>query len=398
VLAQTVYASLLVPCCLYAATQGFRQFVVMRASFCVVFALIHLTILRTRFKISPLAILSNLKTPAIASLLMGAFAYVTRILTNGVLLKDLIAIALCIVFYVLLLSLFPDVRSIIAIPIRSIRFFLRQDAGRILPDKAFLSILYRIRVGRKLNWKTPVSFNEKLQWLKLHNRKPEYTAMVDKYAAREYIANKAAHEYLVPLLGVWDRFEDIDFSKLPEQFVLKCTHDSGSVFICKDRNRFDLETVEHKMRRALKKNYYYYSREWPYKHVTPRIIAEQYMQGEWYDYKLFCFHGKVKCTYVTVGSASFHDRRYTFFDNYWNIMPFCVNFPRLESPVAKPHYFAKMVAIAESVSKDIPFLRVDFFEIQQKLYIGELTFYPEGGFGVFQPYEYDELLGSWLAL
>ena len=171
-----------------------------------------------------------------------------------------------------------------------------------LPDETILKIKFKDRIGKELNLKKPKTFNEKLQWLKLYDRNPAYTKLVDKYEVRKHIAKTIGQEYLIPLLGVWDTFEDINFSKLPNQFVLKCTHDSGGLIICTDKNRLDIDAARKKINKCLKRNYYYPGREWPYKNVKPRIICEKYMVDEsgteLKDYKFMCFNGEVKCIFV----------------------------------------------------------------------------------------------------
>jgi len=270
-----------------------------------------------------------------------------------------------------------------------------------LPDDEYLRIVYRKYIKKELNLENPQTFNEKLQWLKLYDRKSEYTMMADKYEVRKYIADKIGEEYLIPLIGVWDKFADIDFDQLPSQFVLKCNRDSGSVVVCKDKNTYDFESAKFKLVKAFNYNYFYNFREWPYKNIIPKIIAEEYLydlSGEINDYKLYCYNGKVKCTNVNSGRNSKSGVKYTFFDNDWNRLPFKCIYENDERNISKPQYFEMMTNLAEKLAANVPFLRVDFFEINKKLYIVELTFYCEGGFGKFEPDLYDEMLGSWLIL
>lgn len=280
-------------------------------------------------------------------------------------------------------------------------FFEKLENESAIEDETFLQILSEHRFGKKLNLKDPKTFNEKLQWLKLHDRKPIYTQMADKYEARKYITRVIGDEYLVPLLGVWDNCDGIDFDKLPRQFVLKCTHDSGSAIICKDKGSFDIEAAKLKLNDRLRKNYYWNEREWQYKNIEPKIIAEAYLEdaaGELFDYKLMCFNGKVKCTYVRSGQGAAESIRITFFDNNWNRLHFCNNYPNDEREFAKPANFKKMIEIAEKLSKDISYLRVDFYEVKQKLYIGEMTFHEYAGNNRLVPEIYNEILGSWIKL
>lgn len=267
-------------------------------------------------------------------------------------------------------------------------------------DKVALKIKYKAVFGRKLNLKNPQTFNEKLQWLKLYNRKPEYTTMVDKYAAKKYVANIIGEEYIIPTLGVWEKFDDINFDDLPNQFVLKTTHGSGDVVICKDKNTFDKESAKKKLTKALKTDFYKISREWPYKNVPRRIIAEQYMEcenGQLNDYKLFVFNGHVKCCFVV--TDRFSSQMYvTFFDRSGALMPFERGYPSKKEGLQLPPEYEKMIDLAEKLAKDVPFLRVDFYNVNNIIFLGELTFFPGGGFEQFNPDDWDCRLGEWLQL
>lgn len=250
----------------------------------------------------------------------------------------------------------------------------------ILSDDIYLKLQYKHIVGKQLDLKKPKTFNEKLQWLKINDRNPEYTQMVDKYEVRKYIADKIGEEYLIPLLGVWDRFDDINFDKLPEQFVLKCTHDSGSIIFCKDKNTFNFKYAEKKLKKCLKHNFYWVGREWPYKNIKPRIIAEKYMvDTELKDYKIMCFNGEPKCSFVCSERFLKTGLKVTFFDLNWNVMPFIRHYPKSNIPIEKPNRYDEMLALSKLLAYGTYFLRVDFYEINQKLYFGELTFYPGGG-------------------
>ncbi len=272
--------------------------------------------------------------------------------------------------------------------------------GPILPDKLYLKLQFRARMGKKLNLKDPKTFNEKLQWLKLYDRKPEYTVMVDKYLVKKYVADKIGEEYIIPTIGVWDSADEIDFDKLPEQFVLKCNHNSGDVIICTDKSKLDIVETKEKLYKALKRDFYLAGREWPYKNVPRKIIAEKFMGGDsdegLSDYKLMCFNGKVRCSFVCSERAE--GLKVTFFDNDWMRLPFERHYPASNKEIAKPVNFSKMIELAEILSKDIPFVRVDFYEIKGKIYFGELTLYPGCGFEEFTPEEWDEKLGSWIIL
>ena len=248
----------------------------------------------------------------------------------------------------------------------------------------------------------PQTYNEKLQWLKLYDRKPEYTQMVDKYEAKKYVAAIIGEEYIIPTLGVWDRFEDIDFDALPDCFVLKCTHDSGGLVIVRDKKELDKKAARRKIEHCLGRNYYMNSREWPYKNVRPRIIAEQFMINdsgeELQDYKFMCFNGKVKCCFVCSDRFSAEGLHITILDRDWNVLPFHRHYHPPKSGLEKPAQYDEMLRLAEQLSKDIPFVRVDLYEINGKIYFGELTFFPGSGLEKFEPESGDYTLGSWIAL
>lgn len=421
-----------------------------------------------------------------------------------------------------------------------------------MPDKEFLEKLFKVNMGYPLNLDNPKTFNEKLQWLKLYDHRPEYTMMVDKYKVREYISEQLGEEYLIPLLGVWDDPDDINFDLLPEQFVLKCNHNSGlGMCICKDKSNLDIKKVKLELRKGLKQDYYLTGREWPYKNVPRKIIAEKYMinnsnqelksnetldfngvpkvalicaekfpeigskedffninwkrtnlkknthlnldkeiempqeldkmitfskeltksislsrtdffEGNnhlyfgditfspsndyekfkpeelsleldswielskkvgggfaiklnnlyiWIheehiipkqyglnDYKFMCFNGKVLCSFVCSDRFSKDGLKVTFFDRDWNVLPFERHYPKSKEPIPKPLNYNKMINFAEKLSRGIPFVRVDFYEINNKLYFGELTFFPGSGFEEFTPESADRELGDWLKL
>lgn len=286
-----------------------------------------------------------------------------------------------------------------------IRFSYLTELGltRWMPDKLFLQKEFALHMGKKLDLDNPQTFNEKLQWLKLYNRKPEYTTMVDKYAAKQYVADRIGEEYIIPTLGVWNHFDDIDFDALPNQFVLKCTHDSGGLVICKDKSIFDKAAAKRKIEHCLKRKYYYIHREWPYKNVPPRIIAEKYMSDgvsdELNDYKLMCFDGKVKATFVCDSRFSKEGLHITFYDTDWTRMPFeREGHPSSSVRIEKPATFDEMIKVAEKLADKIPFLRVDFYEVKGKPYFGEMTFFPAGGNEKFSPEQWDKTLGEWITL
>lgn len=287
----------------------------------------------------------------------------------------------------------------------SYRFVVNAALGLYdgMPDRDYLERKFEALMGTPLHLDAPQTFNEKLQWLKLYDRKPEYTMMVDKYRVREYIAQKIGAEYLIPLLGVWDSPDEIDFAALPEQFVLKCNHNSGlGMCICKDKSTLDLRKVRRELRKGLRQDYYLPGREWPYKDVPRKIIAEKFMidneVNELRDYKFFCFRGEVKC--FKVDFDRFIDHRANYFDPNGNPMPFgeVVCPPKPDKQLVLPENLDEMIALAEKLSGDVPFLRVDFYNIQGRIYFGELTFSPASGMGKFIPEEWDTVLGRWLQL
>lgn len=271
-----------------------------------------------------------------------------------------------------------------------------------LNDEKYIKLRYEIYTNKKLDLENPQTFNEKLQWLKLHDRKNIYTTMVDKYEVKKYVADIIGEEHIIPTLGVYDKFEDIDFENLPNQFVLKCTHDSGGVVICKDKETFNKEEAKKKINEHLKINYYYIGREWPYKNVKPRIIVEKYMEQanseDLIDYKLMSFNGKVKCSFVCLNRNSKNGLNVDFYDTNWQKMPFERHYKNSDIVLEKPKNYDLMVKLAEKLTQNIPFLRVDFYEIEGKVYFGELTFYPGAGLEEFRPEEYDKILGDMLEL
>lgn len=271
-----------------------------------------------------------------------------------------------------------------------------------LDDETFLKMKYRIVIGKRLNLSNPKTFNEKLQWLKLHDRKKHYTIMVDKYEVKKYVAEKIGEEFVIPTLGVWNSFDEIDFNMLPDQFVLKCTHDSGGVVICKDKNHFNIESAKRRINKCLKKNFFFQGREWPYKNVKPRIIAEKYMEdysGELIDYKIHNFEGEPRITLVCTGRFSEDGLKEDFFDMKWNRLDLKrPNHLCSKKPPKKPENFDKMVECSKILAKDVPFVRTDFYEINGKMYFGEITFYPADGMQKFEPEEYDRIMGDWIEL
>ena len=265
-------------------------------------------------------------------------------------------------------------------------------------DSVYLKYLFKSKIGYKLNLKNPQTFNEKLNWLKLNCRISDYTVMADKYAVKSFVSSRIGDEYVVPLLGVWNSFNDIDFDSLPNQFVLKCSHDSGGVVICKDKSTLDKDSAKKKIDSCMKRNFYKQSREWPYKNIKPRIIADAYLDdhtgNELRDYKFWCFNGKPKYMYCTIKGENIYEN---FYDMDFNIVGINHGFPRFTPEFTKPDNFELMKNLAEKLSEGIPFVRVDFFNVEGRVYFGEFTFYDWGG---VRPFEdgWDEKLGKLIEL
>ncbi len=288
---------------------------------------------------------------------------------------------------------------------RLLKIAILKKFAWLFPDKLYLQLLFKQCMGYSLNLNNPQTFAEKLQWLKLYNRKPEYTQMVDKYAVKEYVANIIGKEYIIPTLGVWDRVEDIDYDALPNQFVLKTTHGGGScgVVICKDKTTFDIDSCKKKLKQSLHHNIYRQFREWPYKNVKRRIIAEQFMSDNIHqdliDYKFFCFNGVPQYCQVI------RDRRkketIDFYDMQWVHMPFVGLNPVVKNglnPVERPRQLNTMIEICKKLAKNIPFVRIDLYLINNKIYFGEITFFPASGLGIFTPEEWNDTLGEMIFL
>ena len=284
---------------------------------------------------------------------------------------------------------------------RDFLFELSQVFPKCFPDKLFLKVVYRHVTGEKLHIHNPRNFNEKIQWLKLYDRDPEYTKLVDKYEVKDYIRKTIGDEYVIPTLAVYNKAEEIDFDALPIQFVLKCTHDSGGVVICNDKSKLDKQNAIKLLGDGLKKNFYYQNREWPYKNVIPRIIAEQYMVDEsgeeLKDYKFFCFYGEPKI--IQVDYDRFVDHKRNLYDIEWNRLPFTLQFPtNWNYEIAKPQSLGEMIEVARKLSKGIPHVRVDLYHINGKVYFGEMTFYHGSGYEKFTPGDWNNTLGEWIKI
>ena len=285
------------------------------------------------------------------------------------------------------------------------RFLVKSVNGyyKEMPDEEYLKKKFKGLMGYPLNIESPTTFNEKLQWLKLYNRKDEYTTMVDKYAAKKYVADIIGEQYIIPTYGVWENFSDIDFESLPNQFVLKCTHNSGGLIICRDKKSFNKKSAKKKIEKSLKVNYYWRGREWPYKNVKPRIIAEKYMDDNGHvpaDYKIYCFNGEPYKVMVCVDRDKDEPTKFYSFDWEWNLLRHNKwgKLAKDNTVCSRPHNLSKMYEIAKILSKDIPFVRVDLYEVEKQIYFGELTFFPDDGFDKNINPEIDKLYGDMIKL
>ena len=271
-----------------------------------------------------------------------------------------------------------------------------------MPDKPYLKMVYHGQLGKRLDLDNPQKFSEKLQWIKLYDRNPLYHTLVDKFEVKKYVANIIGDKYIIPTLGIWDDPEMITFDSLPEQFVLKCTHDSGSVLICKDKSAFDPEQAKKRLKKAINHSTYWFGREWPYKGLKPRIIAEPYLEDseceELRDYKFFCFDGVVKCFKIdfdrfTSHHANYYNREGTLVKIGEQVCP-----PDHDKMINIPANINSMIELAEMLTRGYPFLRADFYDVNGHIYFGELTFFPDSGMGKFTYEDNDMLLGSWITL
>ena len=282
-------------------------------------------------------------------------------------------------------------------------FVIRNGLLRIIPDDKYLKILYYCKMGKHLDLKHPISYTEKLQWLKLNNRNDMFTTLVDKYKVREYVKSRIGEEYLIPLVGgPWNDVQDISFSELPESFVLKTTHDSGGVVICEDKNVLDWEKAKEKIKRSLGTNFYWRYREWPYKNVKPSIIAEKYMVDEsgyeLKDYKFFVFDGKVKALFIATDRMAEEETCFDFYDRDFNHMPIKNGHPNAMRKIEKPENFEKMIEVAENLGSGFSHVRIDLYNINGRIYFGEFTFFHFSGITPFEPVEWDYIFGKWLNL
>ena len=271
---------------------------------------------------------------------------------------------------------------------------------RFIPTKPYLKMVYKIKTGKKLNLKNPIGFNEKLNWLKVNDIHPEYTDLVDKIKVREYVQNKIGEDICFPLLGQWEKYEDVNFEILPEQFVMKCNHDSGSVKIINNKSKIDHNELAKFFKSRLKINSYTIGREYPYKNIKPMIMAEKYMvpkgSSDINDYKFFCFNGKPEIMFIATDRST--DVKFDFFDMNFNHLDIENIHPQAGKTIEKPKLFEEMKEIASKLSQGMKFVRIDLYEIEGKVYFGEFTFFHGGGFWLFKPDEWERKLGDWIEI
>lgn len=293
------------------------------------------------------------------------------------------------------------IRKILKNPLLSIAKLIEKTACWY-SDELYLRLQYLFRLHKKLDLKNPKSFNEKLQWLKLYNRISAYTTMVDKYTAKEYVANIIGTKYLIPTLGIWDNPDDIDWDSLPNQFVLKCTHDSGGIILCRDKSCFNIEKAKEELCRCLKTSYFPVTREWPYLNVKPRVIAEKYMsnnKNELIDYKVHCFNGTPKVILVCQNRFGTGGLMEDFYSDKWEHLDVKrPNHPNANEFMEKPDELDELLQLSQQLSVNIPFVRTDFYIIDGQIYFGEITFYPSSGLAKFEPEEWDYKFGEWMKL
>ncbi|MBQ3714299.1 MAG: hypothetical protein IJM92_19955 [Fibrobacter sp.] len=275
--------------------------------------------------------------------------------------------------------------------------------GRLLSDSLFIKLVYFANFRKRLNLNNPQSFNEKLQWLKLNDRNSLYTILVDKCAVKDWVAEKIGANHIVPNLGVWKKFDEINFGELPKKFVLKCTHDSGGLVVVKDKNMLDIPSAKKKIEKCLKKNFYYEGREWPYKNVPSQIIAEEFLDDNGHvpiDYKVYCFNGEPYKVMLCLDRDKDEPTKFYSFDFKWNLLRH--NLRGKSAPegftLPKPKSLDLMYESAKKLSQGMPFVRVDFYDLDGHMYFGEMTFYPDSGFDAAILPEIDQLYGTMIDL
>ena len=271
----------------------------------------------------------------------------------------------------------------------------------VLPDKTYIKIKFWLETGYRLDLNNPQSFNEKLQWLKFNDQHDEYTMMVDKYLVKDYVASLIGEKYLIPTIGVYNTIEEIKWEDLPQQFDLKTTGDSGGVIVCKDKTKLNIDEAKKKLGKLKNRNYYKYNKEYPYKNVHPRYIVEEYIVDEsgyeLKDYKFFCFNGEPM--FVQIDFDRYSNHRRNVYDINWNLLDLQIKFPKGHDRVfPRPENYDEMVEVARMLSKGIPHVRIDLYNVTGKIYFGEMTFFHGSGMEVFTPLEWDYKFGDFIKL
>ena len=300
------------------------------------------------------------------------------------------------------MKVFRKIKTFLNNP-RVLLLILAQKNVIRLNDENFIKLFWKTKFKTKLDLNNPIGYNEKIQWLKLNDRKEIYSTMVDKHLAKDYVKNIIGEEYIIPTYGVYENFDDIDFSKLPNKFVMKCNHDSASVIVCKDKKTFDIKKAKKRINKCLHYKFYNYFREWPYKNVKPLIIIEKYIDSDdgkpLKDYKFFCFNGEPKLLYLSEGMDNHETASMGFYDMDLNLLPIKrKDYKMIETKQQKPKNYNKMIEIASKLSKGICHLRVDLYNVDGKIYFGELTFFTSGGCIPFEKEEDNIMLGNYIDL
>lgn len=296
------------------------------------------------------------------------------------------------------MSKLKTIISLIKTPYKMIQPLGAMGLLNWIPDTYYTKLVFRGEMGYKLDLENPRTFNEKLLWLKIYDHRPEFTDLVDKLKAKEIVGKLIGSQYIVPIYGEWERADDIPFAELPEQYVLKCNHDQGSVIIVSDKELLDEEKTIKTLDRKLRRNLYYGTREYPYKNIQPKVFAEEYLGKDIIDYKFYCFNGEPKFLYCGQGLTEDHSLKIDFFDLDWNLMPFYrTDYHRL-GQIPKPTRLGEMIDIARKLSEGTYFVRIDLFEVDGKVYFSEYTLCPASGYMPFVPQEYDRIVGEWLKL
>ena len=279
--------------------------------------------------------------------------------------------------------------------------WLHTTYGKKMDDAEYVKKMFKLNMDYELDLDNPKTFNEKLQWLKLFNRKEKYTAMVDKYLSKDIVSQIIGDKYVAKVYGVWNSVDEIDWDVLPEQFVLKTTHDCGGVIVCRDKGSLNLKECKRVLKQHMKREYFYHCREWPYKNTVPKIMAEELLKDGENNilpvYKVFCFGGEPKII-QTIQNDKQINETIDYYDAEWNILKLKQNYPNSEKPLSKPKKLEEMLKLAQELSKDMAFIRVDFYTVNDEIFFSEFTFFSDAGFASFEPKEWDRKMGEWIVL